>query len=231
MLVKHAGEIESYTEYALFATALGAPPATTVDLLGALERQNPRSSYLDEAYAPYFLAMHQMGAASKIPAVAEKAIVHFPNNEDLLLVLAETAMTRKQSDRALGYAQRLVATLSKHAKPERMTAANWERKRTAALGRGHWIAGVVHSEKAQYFYADQNLRAALPLIQGNEAMLGPALFHLGVANYQLGRMALNKARVLEAAKFSEQAAAIKGPFAQEAWHNALVMRNEAQTMR
>lgn len=229
--VAHVRDIELYTEYALFATAIQAPPAATVDLLSTLERQNPKSKYLDEAYAPYFLALNQTGAASKIPAVAAKAIANFPNNEDLLLVLADTAMNGKQPDRALGYANRLLAALSKHAKPEGIPSADWERKRNAALGRGHWIAGLVYSEKAQYYQADTELRAALPLIQGNEAMRGPALFYLGLANYQLGKMMLNKARVLEAAKFSEQAAAIKGPLAQQAWHNALVMRTEAGNMR
>jgi len=163
--------------------------------------------------------------------VAEKAIAHFPDNEDLLLVLADTAMNRKQSDRALGYAQRLLAVLSRHPKPESTSSADWERKRSAALGRGHWIAGLVHSEKTDYAAADKDLRAALPLIKGNEAMMAAALFHLGVANYQLGRLMMNKARVLEAAKFSEQAAAIKGPFSQQAWRNALIMKREAGRMR
>ena len=63
----------------------------------------------------------------------------------------------------------------------------------------------------QYFEADKELRAALPLIQGNTAMTAPALFYLGMANYDLGRRTMSKARVPEAAKFSEQAAAIKGP--------------------
>jgi len=226
-----AREIELYTEYALYATALASPPTTTADLLAALEQQNPKSRYLDEAYGPYLLALHQTGAASKIPAIAAKAIANFPNNEDLLLVLADTALSRKQSDRALNYAERLLSTMYKHSKPEGMSAADWERKRSAALGRGHWIAGLLHAEKAQYYEADKDLRSALPLIKGNEAMLAPALFHLGVVNYELGRMTMRKARVLEAATFSEQAAALGGPLGQQAWHNALVMKTEAGKMR
>jgi hypothetical protein len=229
--VAYAREIELQTEYALYATAVQAPPATTVDLLSALEQQNPKSKYLDEAYGPYFVALNQTGAASKAPSIAEKALANFPNNEDLLLVLADTALERKQSDRALGYAKRLVGALSKHPKPEGMSAADWERKRSMVLGRGHWIAGMVYSEKTQYYLADQELRAALPLIKGNEAMMASALFHLGVANYQLGAAARNKARVLEAAKFSEQAAAIKGPFSDQAFRNAHIMKTEAGKMR
>src|SRR5437899_490198 len=39
----HAKEVDLYTEYALYATAVQAPPATTVDLLSTLEQQNPKS--------------------------------------------------------------------------------------------------------------------------------------------------------------------------------------------
>jgi hypothetical protein len=62
-------------------------------------------------------------------------------------------------------------------------------------------------------------------------MTGEALFYLGMMNYQLGKMTNNKAKVLEAAKFSQDSAAIAGPFADQARHNALVMKNEAGTMR
>lgn len=229
--VAYARDVELRTEYALYVTAVQGQPATTVDLLSTLEQQNPKSKYLEGAYGAYILALNQTGAASKIPALAEKAIAHFPNSEDLLLVLAETALNRKQSERAQGYAERLVAVLSKHPKPEGMAAADWERKRNAALGRGYWIAGFVHSEKTHYYEADKNLRAALPLIKGNEAMMAAALFYLGVANYQLGSATRNKARVLEAAKFSDQAAAIKGPYSDQAWRNAQIMRTEAGKMR
>jgi hypothetical protein len=209
--IAYARDVELYAEYALFA----------VELIGALEGQNPKSKYLENAYGAYFMALSQTGAGSRIPAIAEKALASFPRNEDLLLVLADNAMDRKQSDRAL----------SNHPKPEEMSAAAWERKRNRALGRGHWIAGMMHSEKAQYMAADQDLRAALPLIKGNDAMTAAALFHLGLAKYQLGKMTLKKAQVLEAVKFSEQAAAFQGPFAQQAWHNAQVMKTEAGRMR
>ncbi len=229
--VAYARDIELHIEYALLATALQVPAAGTIELLSTLEQQNPKSKYLDEAYPRYFLALTQTGATAKIPAVAEKAITNFPDNEDLLLVLADSAMNRKQSDRALNYSEHLLTVLNRHAKPDGYPTADWERKRTAALARAHWMAGIIHSEKLNYFEADKDLRAALPLIQGNDAMRAPALFHLGIANYQLGKTMLNKQRVLEAAKFSEQAGAIKGPLAEQAWRNAHVMKTEAARMR
>ena len=227
----NARYLELQIEYTLSTTAMQSPAAATVDLLSTLEQQNPKSKYLDAAYGHYLFALNQTRQAAKIPAIAAKAIVHFPDNEDLLLVLADAALSRKQNDQAAMYAKRLVAAVPKHSKPEGISAGDWERKQSAELGRGYWIAGMALSEKNQYFEADKNLRAALPLIKGNEAMTGPALYYLGVANFQLGKMTLNKAQVLEGARFSEQAAALSGPYSQTAWHNALVMKNEAAKMR
>jgi len=229
--VAMARDVEVYTEYALFATAVQAPPATTVDLLAALERQNPKSKYLADAYARYFQVLNQTGAAAKIPDIAEKAVAHFPDNPDLLNVLATTAIDRKQTARAGVYAERLLAALGRSKKPEGVSQADWDRGQTAARGRAAWVAGIAHSESKEYFQADPDLRAALPLIKGNEQMLAAALFHLGLVNYQIGRLTLSKARVLEAARFSDQAAAIKSPFAEQAWRNGGVMRAEAAKMR
>ena len=227
----YARDMELQAEYAMAAAAFEAPAPAAIDLVSALEKQNPKSKYLDTAYARYFIALQQAGSGSKIPAIAEKAVANFPENEDLLLVLADTAMNRKQQANALNYSRRLVAVLNKHAKPEGMSAADWERKKSATLGRGYFIAGITLSEQNQYFEANKNLRAALPFIRNSDAMVAPALYYLGVANLQLGRMTANKAQVLEAAKFSDQAAGYPGPFAQPARHNALVMKAEGEKMR
>jgi len=228
--VKYAQDVESYSEYALYAVAIKGPASTTVDLISTLEELNPKSKYLDEGYGAYLGALKETGASAKIPAVVEKGLQNLPENEDLLLAAALNAQA-KQPDKALAYANRLVAAASKHTKPEGVSAADWERKHTISLEYGHWIAGVIHGEKQQYLAADKDLRAALPLIKGNDAMMGPALFHLGVANYNLGKMTNSKAKVLEGAKFSEDCAKITGPYAEQAWHNAQIMKTEASQMR
>jgi hypothetical protein len=228
--VAYARAVETQIEYALYVTALQAPPAGAIELITALEEQNPGSRYLDSGYAVYFAALTRVGAASKIPAIAEKAVARFPENEDLLLIAADSAMNRKQNDRALHYANQLVAVMGKHTRPEGVSAADWERKRTAALARGYWISGIMHAEKSQYSQADKALRAALPLVAGNEQMTAAALFHLGVVNYQLGRLTNNRPQVMEAAKFSEKAAAIDSPYGIQALRNAHIMRTEALKM-
>ena len=229
--IAFAKDSRLYVESALAGTALQSQPAVLVDLISTLEQLNPKSKYLNQAYGPYLVALDKTGAAAKIPAIAEKALVNFPESEDLLLYMADAAMIRKQPDRAIGFANRLTATLSKRAKPEGVAAADWERKRSAALAHGYYVAGVLSAEKGVWVAADKNLRAALPLIQGQAAMQGPALFYLGMANYQLGKMTLNKARMLEAAKFSEQSVAIPSAYQDQARHNALVIKDEAARMR
>jgi hypothetical protein len=227
-----AREIQTYAEYAVGAAAMkAANPADTITLISMLEKQNPSSKYLDEAYGNYFVALNRTGAAAKIPAAAENALRHFPNNEDALLVLADRSMSRNETDRALNYAERLLAVAAKHPKPEGMPAADWERKRSSADTRAHWIAGVMHSQKAQYYEADKDLRAALPFVKDNQAMLAATLFHLGVANYQLAAQVRERPRMMEAARFSEEAAKIKGPLSEQAWRNAQIMKAEAQKVR
>jgi hypothetical protein len=228
-IAAHSKEVDAYTEYALFATAVGATPAQAIDLLSTLETQNPKSKYLDEGgYTRYFQALSQSGASAKIAGVAEKALENLPNSLDVLSALAEQSLGTPS--RALSYAQRLIAAASKATKPEG-AAANWESKKTLALGRGYYISGMVQAQGQNFFEADKSLRAALPLVKGNDSMAAATLFFLGVSNYNIGSQSNNKARVLEAANFSEQAAGYKSQYTQQAMTNSVAMRNAAAKMR
>jgi hypothetical protein len=229
--IAYAKDVDGQTEYALYEVALKSPPPAMADLLAALEEQNPKCKYLDVAYGSYLYALSQSGGMAKIPVVAEKALENFPENTDLLLVMANSTYAAKQGDKAQAYANRLVEAFGKRAKPEGVSDADWEKQKNASLGRGYWVAGMVSGEKNQYAAADKSLRAALPYLKGNNAMLAPALFYLGTANYNLGKTSASKAKVLEGAKFSDQCAAIPGDLAQQASKNSTVMKAEAAKMR
>ena len=229
--VKYAKEAEGYAAYALFATGVQADAATMVDLMGLLEQHSPKSKYLDDGYEPYLAALHSAGKDDAIPGIAEKAIVNFPTNPDLLYVLASTAQSKKQADRAIGFANRLVAAANSRPKPESVSAGDWEAKKRVWLGRGYWISGVENGEKNLYALSNKSLRAALPYIKGEPGLMGPALFFLGVANYQLGTMTSNKKQVLEGAAFSDQCAAIEGPYQHQAWLNSQNIKGAADKMR
>jgi len=229
--VEYAKDIDVQTEYALFELALKSPPATMVDLLAALEAQNPKCKYLDQAYASYLYALSQAGQTAKITPVAEKALANFPENTDLLLVMVNTTFAANQQDRAQGYANRLVAAWGRKTKPEGVADTDFEKQKSMGLSRGYWVSGVVSGQKSQWGPADKNLRAALPYIKGNNAMVAPALFYLGLANYNLGKMTNSKAKILEGAKFSDDCAAITSEYAQQAWKNSAQMKAEAGRMR
>jgi tetratricopeptide (TPR) repeat protein len=229
--VDYCHEIQEHAEYALLVATIGAQPATTVDLMSSLEQLNPKSKYMGQGYEVYFAALNQTGGSAKIPAIAEKALANFPDNDQLLAVAADSALSKQQTDRALTYANRLIAVLNKNVKPENLSAADWERKRSAELGSAYYSAGVAHGAKSQWVDCDKDLRAALPLIKGNNAMTAHALYVLGVANYQFGKMTNSKAKVLDGAKFSQQSAAIPGPDQQQAQRNYLLITDEANKMR
>ena len=181
-------------------------------------------------YALYALAIQDPKDAADLMTTLEQQNPKSKYLEmpDALMALADNALGRKQQDRAVTYANRIIAS---QKAPEGMAAADWERAKNGTLGRAYFIVGSVACDRNQYLNADKNLRAALPLIKGNNGMLQPALFCLGVANYNLSNMTANKAKMVEAAKFSEQAAAIQGPLQDQAYKNASAMKAAADKMR
>ncbi len=229
--VDYAKSVSEQGEYALYTMALASPAADKIEIFGLLEGANPKSKYLDMGYPVYFAALSETGAAAKIPAIAEKALASLPQNEDLLAVLADNAAQKNQTDRAITFANRLIAAMNASKKPEEMSAADWDKKKSTMLGHGYFLAGAMYGVKKQYPQADKNLRAALPLVSGNEDLKGRTLFQLGLVNYQLGIAMQSKARVLEGVKFTEEAAKIKGSWTEDAWRNAQLMKNDAAKMR
>ena len=230
--ITRAKDLDVYTEYALYATAVQAEPAVMVDLLATLEKQNPKSKYLDDAYGPYFVAMAKSGAAAKVNAVAEKALTIWPSNPDVLLVLTDSAYQGKRYVNSASLGTRLVAAAGKKQKPEGVAASVWERKKSGILGHAYFIAGMSFYLQNDFFNTDKNLRPGLAYLKGgDEATLANALYCLGVADYNLGRQTLNKQLMLDGANYSDQVAKMKSPLAQQAWSNAHKIRAEAEQMR
>jgi hypothetical protein len=223
-------DVAEYAEYALYAIGVQAEPAMTVELLGTLEELNPESKYLENAYASYFAALNRAGQGSKIPAIAAEALKHQPNNAEVLMALADNAVSRQQMDPALNYASRAATALTGKSAPEGMTAAQWAARRDPMLGRAHMLVGIINSEKGLHARADEALRKALPLLEGNEESKGQTLFYLGITNYQLGTATYDKGRVMDAIQFSEQAGKTATSVAQQALRNAQAMRDYYNTM-
>ena len=220
-----AKDAESYTLYALAVTASqSSDPAVTIDLSEALMAQDPKNDAVDTVASVYLAAMAKGGPAKTI-AGANKILAGRPENDDALYAIASNGLSSAPGQ-ALSAAQKLVAVMQKKAKPENLSDADWEKRKTAMLGAGYTFAGVVQGAQNRYADADRNLKAALPLIAGNSTMLSYAYYYLGLANFQMGKLTTDRAKMTAGADYTAKAAATSGPMQAAAANNAQVMRRE-----
>ena len=232
--VEYAKSTDTFTEYALGVTAVlpNLPPAQIVDLVDTLVAQSPKSSYLAMTLPTYFSALSraQTGVDKTIES-ATRIAAAVPDSEDALYALAEANMSKNRADQAGTYAARLLATLISKAKPNGMSDADWNTKKSNLNGRGNYIAGVAACLRELWPECDKFLRAAVPLVGGQPALAGPTYFYLGLANYRIGLLTNNRPKIQEGIKFSNQSAAIAGPMQAQARQNAYAMEKDLATKK
>jgi len=225
--VDYSKQVDIYTEYSEFAIAMGGVPVTKMSaLVESIEKRNSKSEYLTKIYPTYLLSLSQAGQNAKLMQAAESRLASDPTNEDLLLVLADGNMKQQKAEKGNRYDTQLMEVLNAKTKPEALSDADWQKKKNGGLATGYWIAGVNHAEAKRYKDADTALRAALPLIAGQAAMEAPALFYLGVANYNLGKPVKDRKLIAEAIKFSDACAKLTSPYRDSALKNSKGMRTE-----
>ncbi len=223
--IAYSKDVESYTEYALAATAAqpGVEPAKTIELIDSLVAQNPKSKYLDDvAVNAYLVALGKAGGTAKQMAGMAKIIVGQPNNTVALLALVEGSGSAP--DRALNYANKLIAAMKGKAKPEGVAEAAWEKDKNAALATAYFTAGYVYLQKQIWVDCDKDMKAALPLLAGDTERLGTAYFGLGVCNFNFGKMTNDRTKMQAGEKYSEQSAAIKSRVQDQAYKNVAAMK-------
>jgi len=205
--VDFAGQLDIYTEYALYATALQTPEAANkVALLKALEERSPESKYLPQAYGVYFMALVQTGDVASAVPVAEKAIAAGQASEEMLATVSDFYLRQnKEPEKVLGYSSKLVEMANTRAKPDGVSDADWQKRKNYFLGAGQWFTGALYVSQSKFAEGDKALRAALPLLEGNDDLKAGALYNLGIANQGLKKYT-------EAMKFYEQCTAIQGPY-------------------
>jgi tetratricopeptide (TPR) repeat protein len=204
--VEYGKDVVAYTENALAYMATQVEGAKTIDLVDTLLAQNPKSKSLDLCAQAYLTALGKSGGAAKQLEGMAKIAAGRPDNEVALAALTQ-GLANKSPDRALAYANKLVAL------------------KGAGVATGYYYAGVIYGNKSAWIDCDKNLRGALPLIHDN-TRLGAIYFYLGLANYQLGKMTMDKPRIQLALKYSQQSAAIAGPYKDPAYHNVLAIQTE-----
>lgn len=228
--VDYAKQVDTYSEYSLYSTALTEPDPKTVMLLAeTLEKQNPMSQYVPMVLSRYSWAARELKSPGSAVAMGERALERGQMNEDLLLLMADYQMNlppgKKDEEKIIQYSTKLIEYISAKPKPEGVSEADWQKRKDSILGIGNWMAGTTYGSQKKFAQADKSLRTALPLIQDNEQLMAGALFYLGLSNYQMGR-GKNARQVADAVKFMQQCAAIKSPYQGQAAKNAAVMRKE-----
>jgi tetratricopeptide (TPR) repeat protein len=230
--IDYAKQVDTYTEYSIFAISLKTTdPAKIVALVDSLEQRNPDSPYLSKAYGRYLNALRQTGQADKAGAAAEKEAQRDPSNEDVLAFAADYNMRRKDMDKSLTYSTKLADLMQSKAKPEEITDADWQNKKTTLLGLAFWMQGVSYNGKNQFAQADKALRQALPLVKDDSLLQPVVLFQLGVADFQSGKASKNRAMMQDALKFSQQSAAMKSPVQADAQNNVKAISAALGTTR
>lgn len=226
----YARQVDVYTEYSLFATAVQAQnPADTIALIEQLREQNPKSQYLGQAVGPYLHALQQSGQGAKAGEEAEKLAEDYPDSEDALLVACDYEQSKQRQAKVADYAQKLVTVMEGKAKPQGVSDEDWAKKKNTTLGLGYWYLGLAQSGANQFEAAAKSLKSAAPLLPAGSTVLGIGLFHLGLADYRMAKAGKGKgsrALLEEALKYSQQSAAIKSPLQQQAAENVKAIRGE-----
>ncbi len=205
--VDFAKQLDTYTEYSLYATALQVPePANKAALLKTLEERAPESKYLSQAYGVYFLALAQSGDVAGSVPVAEKAIAAGQGTEEMLASASDFYLRQnKEPQKVLDYSSKLIELANTRPKPDGVSDTDWQKRKNYFLGAGYWFTGALLVSQTKYAEGDKTLRTALPLLEGNDDVKAGALYNLGIANQGLKNYP-------EAMKFYEMCTAIQGPF-------------------
>jgi hypothetical protein len=218
--------MSSEVGYSLGITAAQVQdPAKTVELMDQFLALDPKSKWLDLGTGAYLAALGKTGGAAKQLDGMAKIVAGRPDNEIALTALAE-GYSGKSADRSLGYANRLVAATRGNKRPESLSEADWEKAKNTFLATGYYYAGAANCTKSAWIDCDRDLKSALPLIQGDNSRLGYAYYLLGLANFQFGKMTQDRTKMQAGQKYSEQSAAIAGPYQANARQNANAMRTE-----
>jgi hypothetical protein len=216
-VIEFAKGADEYSEYALSIAAVQASDAAaTIEFSDMLLAQNPKSKHVDTLAAAYLAALSKQNSA-KATAGAQKILAGRPEDEDALYFAAPSNGA---------YAGRLVAVMSKKAKPEGVSDADWAKKKEAYLGVGYFYGGAGACGRQAWAECDRDMKAAEPFVKGSPQMLGNTYFYLGLANYQLGKLTQDRTRVQAGLKYSQQSAAIPGPMQGQASTNVAAMSKE-----
>ena len=217
--VDYAKQVDTYTEYSLYATALRTQdPAQKIALVEALRARNPESEYLPKAVPLEFSAHRQAKNNEKALAVAEAAIEKgYPDEEMLVFVADHYMQSKKEPEKVISYSEKAVEIIESKPKPEGVAEADWTNRNNALSGLALFMAGSTQYGEKKVKEADQTLRKALPLVDANDQLKAAVLFYLGLANYDMRNRK-------DALSFNQACSKIKSPFQAKAIQNVRLIQ-------
>jgi tetratricopeptide (TPR) repeat protein len=220
--VDFARQLDTYTEYALYAGAVKtADPRKRIELAEALEARNPSSQYVGMVAEFRFNSYVQLGDNPKALAFAEKTLEAKQDNEEMLAFVANQYVeTKRDPDKVIAYSARVVELMNTKPKPDGVSEPDWDRKRKMLSGLAHFMSGSTLLDQGKLPQADKDLRAAVPLVEGNDQLKAATLFYAGLANYRLKN-------IPDAIEFDRQCAEIASPFQATAAESVRAMRSQA----
>ncbi len=219
--VDYAKQVNTYTEYSLYAAVLQTTdPQKRIMLSEALQQRNPNSQYMPQVNPLLFLAYRQAGQNDKAVELAEKVVAKETSDEDMLLVLADSYLQKKKEpEKVHAYSEKIVELMNSKPKPEGVSEADWNNRKSLFLGLAHYMSGKLYFEQNNMAQSDKELREALPLVAGNTPVKAEALFYLGVANYKLEK-------IQDAVNYFKACSAVKSPFQAESNKNIARIRQQ-----
>ena len=162
-------------EYEVFAAAMrSTDPGTRLKLLEALGTLNPQGEYVAQSQGFIFTAYRQLNQNDKALAMAAKAAEANKADEDMLLLLTNSAFEKKDQAGVLKYADQLTAQLKDKPAPAGADAAAWNDKKTITMGAALWLKGMTLAGQSKWKETDTTLREATPLLKGKDDQIGRA---------------------------------------------------------
>jgi tetratricopeptide (TPR) repeat protein len=109
--------------------------------------------------------------------------------------------------------------MGQKAKPDGVSNGDWSARKNLMTGLAHYLNGKLYHNENNFAKADVELRAALPLVEGNPAIKPEVLYMLALSDFKLEKLQ-------EAANYFRACAALKSPYQQMAATNLARMKTQ-----
>lgn len=198
-------------EYALFQTIARETGAKErLSMLDQFGKTFPKSQYATALNQYYAYTYQQLGDAAKMAEYAEKTLAQDPENVAMLLLAAQSFSEQGQNlERAMEMAAKALGVSEKMPRPAD-ASPNWDKSRDASMGLAHAVIGYLHMRQNRNAQAITELKAAVPLVRSDPALLSTTLYRLGFAQ------AKNPKLLEEARATLSECSKLAGPFQQPA---------------